>query len=100
MTRPGSNEAVLNGTAVAIHCAGKNTTSVGVLYEHLERVQLVLGAFQHKDGSFDVYQLPVATFEEHMRDSASRGPSGGRVGLVSKKVFMDAGKRITIVRNI
>jgi len=100
MIREASNEALLNGEHVTIHCAGKNTTSVGVLYEHLERVQLVLGAFQHKNGSFDVYALPADEYQRHMRDSRSTGPSGGRVGLVTKKAFVEHGKRIKVVRNI
>jgi hypothetical protein len=94
-----SNEAMLNGAPVVIHCAGKNTTIIGVLYDHLERVDLVLGAFQHKDGSFDVYSLPADVYSQHTRDSRTSGPEA-RVGLVTKKVFVEFGKRIKVVRGI
>jgi hypothetical protein len=94
-----SNEAILNGVPVVIHCAGKKTAIVGVLYDHLERVDLVLGAFQHKDGSFDVYSLPSGVYSEHTRDSPTSGREA-RVGLVTKRVFVEFGKRIKVVRGI
>ena len=94
-----SNEALYNGHRVVIKCAGKNTTSVGVTYTMLDELDLVLAAFQHKDGSFDVYALAPDEYRQHMRDSRSSG-ADGRVGLVTKKVFEERGKRIKIVRNV
>jgi len=94
-----SNEARLGDARVVIKCAGKNTTSVGVVYDMLERLDTVLAAFQHKDGYFDVYSLPAAEFAKHARDSRSAG-ADGNVGLVTKKVFVESGKRIKIVRGL
>ena len=54
---------------------------------------------QHKDGSFDVYSLPASEFAKHTRDSTSSS-ADGRVGLVAKKVFVEFGKRIKIVKDI
>jgi hypothetical protein len=92
-----SNEATWKGQNVVIKCAGKNTTSVGVTCAMLDTLDLVLAAFQHKDGSFDVYSLAPDVYQKHMRDSRSR-LGEGRVGLVTKKVFEENGKRIRLVR--
>ncbi len=97
MTSTMSNEASYNGQRVVIKCAGKNTTSVGVTHEMLERLDLVLAAFQHKDGSYDVYSLSPEEYRTQMRESRSSGAEG-RIGLVSKTVFANCGKRIKIVR--
>jgi hypothetical protein len=94
-----SNEATYQGQHVVIKCAGKNTTSVGVTYTMLDSLDLILAAFQHKDGSFDVYSLGSDAYRQHMRDSRSRG-ADGTVGLVTKKVFEQHGKRIKIVRHV
>lgn len=92
-----SNEAVLNGQRVVIKCAGKNTTSVGVTFSMLESLDSVIAAFQHKNGSYDVYSLSAAIYAEHMRDSQS-STGQGRIGLVTRKVFEAHGKRIKVVR--
>lgn len=94
---PGSNEAIWNDVRIVIKTAGMNTTSVGVIYEMLDRIDLVIAAFQHKDGSFDVYSLSSPVYAEHARDSQSSGAKG-LVGLVTKKVFQEFGIRIKIVR--
>jgi hypothetical protein len=96
MLGSGSNEATLNGVPVVIKCAGKGTSIVGVVYDMLDRIELVLAAFQHKDGSFDVYSLPASEYAKHTRDSGV----DGRVGLVTKRVFVELGKRIKVVRGI
>ncbi len=92
-----SNRAVWGDKQVVIKCAGENTTSVGVIYDMLDEIDVVLGAFQHKDGSFDVYALSPDAFREHARDSKSAG-AGGRVGLVSKQIFARHGRRVKLVK--
>lgn len=99
MAGDGSNEALWNGIPVVIKTAGKSTTSVGVVYEMLDRIDFILAAFQHKDGSFDVYSLPASEYSKHTRDSRSSGAEG-LVGLVTKKVFLEHGKRIKVVRGV
>ena len=90
MVGSGSNEGQYNGQRVVIKCAGRNTTSVGVTHRMLESLDLVLAAFQHHDGSFDVYSLRADEYRRHMRDSRSSG-AAGRVGLVTKKTFTEHG---------
>ena len=97
MVGSGSNEGQYNGQRVVIKCAGRNTTSVGVTHRMLESLDLVLAAFQHHDGSFDVYSLRADEYRRHMRDSRSSG-AAGRVGLVTKKTFTEHGTRVKIVR--
>lgn len=92
-----SNRATWAGRQVVIKCAGKNTTSVGVIYDMLDEIDLVLAAFQYKDGSFDVYSLPPETYRAHARDSRSSGAEG-RVGLVTKQVFIEYGKREKLIK--
>ena len=89
-----SNEARYRGARVVIKCAGPKTSSVGVTYMMLERLDKVIAAFQRKDGSFDVTALPAQVFKAEMRETRSRGASAGKVGLVSKKIFEDKGERL------
>lgn len=97
MTGPQSNEAILDGKHVVIKCAGKHTTSIGVTYTMLKKLDAVIGAFQHKTGAYQVFSLPAAVFAANARDSASAS-AHGRVGLVTKKVFEAEGKLIKVVR--
>jgi hypothetical protein len=92
-----SNRALWDRKQVVIKCAGKNTSSVGVIYDMLDEIELVLGAFQHKDGSFDVYTLSSELYRKHARDSRSAG-ADGRIGVVSKQVFVKHGKRVKLVK--
>lgn len=72
-----SNEATYEGQRVVIKCARAATTSVGVTYEMLKGLDLVIAAFQHKDGSYDVYSMPAREYETLMTDSRSSGGVGG-----------------------
>jgi hypothetical protein len=54
-----SNECIWNGQPVVIKTAHCKTSSVGVLYHMVDRIKSVLGAFEEKDGSYRVMQLPI-----------------------------------------
>jgi hypothetical protein len=54
-----SNECIWNGQRTLIKTAHQRTTSVGVLYHMIERVDAVLGAFQDADESYRVMRLPI-----------------------------------------
>ena len=89
-----SNEANYLGERVVIKCAGRRTTSVGVTYLMLKRLKKVIAAFQLDNGSFEVFALPAATYQKEMRPTKSQGASAGRVGIVSKRLFVTRGQRI------
>ena len=93
-----SNEATYHGETVVIKCARPRTTSVGVTYLMLERLHKVIGAFQQDDGTFAVIALPASIFKQKMRETRSQGPSAGRVGIVSKRVFEQDGQPLCDVR--
>jgi hypothetical protein len=95
---PASNECLLNGERVVIKCAHKITNSVGVTYETLKRIRAVVGAFEEKDGSYSILILPADDYILHMSETRSRGPSAGKVGIVSKSVFHQHGRRLPSVR--
>jgi hypothetical protein len=86
-----SNEFKFNDAAVTIRCARAKTTSVGVSLLMLDRISEILGAFENADGTYSVCSLSPATFKKHMRPTRSRGPSAGRVGLVSRTAFEQFG---------
>jgi hypothetical protein len=88
---PRSNKSTYNGESVVIKGARVKTSSVGVTYKMLEEITAVIGAFEQKDGDFKVLLLPVATFRINIRASQSKGPSAGKVGLVSRRVFYHNG---------
>lgn len=98
MTRPGSNEVSWNGQRAVIKSARKGTSSVGVTYSMLETLDVVIGAFQHKSGAYEVYTLPARLFGELAADSRSSGAQG-RVGVVARKTFLERGLRIKVARN-
>ena len=88
------NEFSLGGNRVAIKCAKAKTTSVGVTHTMLDRLSEVIGAFETATGTYDLYALPAAQFRERMRATRSTGPSAGKVGLVSRSVFLSEGRFI------
>lgn len=53
-----------------------------MIYDMLDEIDLILGAFKHKDGSLDVYALTSDAYRNHARDSRSTGAEG-RIGIVS-----------------
>jgi hypothetical protein len=99
-TRPtgNSNACRLGDKRVVIKCAAVATDSVGVTFKMLEQLEEIIGAFQLVDDSFDVWALTPAQYRQAMRDTASRGPSGGKVGLVRKAFFEQHGRHVGRVR--
>lgn len=92
-----SNECLLDGKRVVIKCAKPATSSVGVTFHMLKKLDAVAGAFQRDDGAFAIWLLTAALFKDHMRDTRSRS-SAGRVGIVSRDVFETKGKALGRVR--
>ena len=92
-----SNEFSFHDRRIVIKMAHENTTSVGVTYHMLERLDDVLAAWEVSSGEFDVWSLPARTFAQHVRDSRSRG-GAGKVGLVTRRVFEELGQRVKTVR--
>ncbi len=84
-----SNECQLNGRRVVIKCArSKKPQQVGVYREMLERLDAVIGAFENQDGSYHVYEMPLAKYKELMR---FREYANGDRGLVKRALFEQAG---------
>ena len=98
MTRPGSNEAILNGKKIVIKCAARRTTSVGVSLHMLPTLDAVVGAFQRDDGGFDLYSLDAKLYAKHLIPTRSKGPSAGKVGIVKRSVFLAEGNRVGVVK--
>jgi hypothetical protein len=93
-----SNECILDGQPVVIKCAAATTDSVGVTYSMLKRVARIIGAFETSENTFNVWSLTPKQYESQMRDTASKGASAGKVGLVRRAHFENAGTHIgTIV---
>jgi hypothetical protein len=98
--KAGSNECVLDGKLVSVHCARRTTTSVGVTKLCLERLDAVLGAFEQEDGSFVVLRLPAIDYKRNSRPTRSRGPSAGRVVLVERSVFEESGNLVMVITSL
>lgn len=93
-----TNECILNGKRVAIKCSRKYTKCIGVSYKMLERLDGIIGAFEKDVNLYELYQLSPKTFSENMRETKSKGPAAGRVGLVVQKVFEDEGKFLRAIK--
>jgi len=85
------NEFLYNGQVVAIKCARRKTTSIGVTYAMLNRLEGVIGAFQIDEHNYDLYRLSPHDFCDNMKESKSRGNSKGLNGLVSRLIFREIG---------
>jgi hypothetical protein len=95
---PRSNEYELAGKKIVLKCAKSKTTNVGVAYHMLERLEAIYGCFETDDDSYDIYKLPTAIYSENMRPTRSKGASAGRVGIVSKKLFLTEGEFIQSIK--
>lgn len=95
--KAGSNECILDGRRISLHCARRKTSSVGVTKLCLKRLDAVLGAFEQEGGSFRVLELSADLYASHSEPTRSSGPSAGRVVLVSKPVFEKHGKLFKVV---
>lgn len=96
--RGSSNECLLDGDRIVIKCARMGTSSVGVTYKMLDRLDGILGAFETENGTYDLFLLTPEEFREHMTPTRSRGASAGRVGLVAKAFFLALGESRGSVR--
>ncbi len=90
--RENSNEYEIDNRKVVIKTAKVKTTKVGVSYLMLKRIDAILGSFETENGTYDIYELSPDVFCEHMTPTGSQGPSSGKVGMVSKSVFLNQGK--------
>ena len=99
MVSTNSNECTFKNEQAVIKCAKPDTDSVGVTYKMLERLNVVIGAFQTENGNFEIYILPKQHFEAKMRPTASQGSAKGKVGILRKSEFESNGTyygRVTI----
>ena len=94
----GSNECTLTGQRIVIKCAATDTDSVGVTFKMLDRIAKILGAFQEAPDTFRVWAITSAQFKANMRDTASRGASAGKVGLVRRSFFEQHGAFVKTIR--
>src|SRR5437016_2774546 len=88
------NEFEFNGQRVTIRMAHLENNQVGVLYDMLERVQAVIGAFETSPNEYQLLSLSPAVYQANMRDSNT---GNGRVGLVRKSVFVEQGSFVANV---
>lgn len=97
MTRPGSNEATLNGNRVVIKSGKRGTNSVGVSFKMLPSLHSVVAAFGRRDGAYDLFSLPASIYQQRMTMTQSKGPSRGKVGIVPKSIFEAEGQKVATV---
>ena len=89
-----SNECDYNDKRAVLKCAKEATTSVGVTYKMLERLDTVIAAFQSADGKFHLWEMSPEEYKRNMRPTASRGDSRGKVGIVERDTFERKGRHI------
>lgn len=87
-----SNECVLGGRRVVIKCSRKHTKCIGASYLMLKRLDAVIGAFETEDDMYNLFELNPKVFVNNMRPTRSKGPSAGKVGLVTQSIFEAKGE--------
>jgi hypothetical protein len=85
------NEAVYRGRKTVLKSAGKQTSSVGVGYKMLKRLDSIIAAFELPNGRWRNMELDVATFKRNEPTTRSTGSSVNKVGIVAKNVFLNEG---------
>jgi hypothetical protein len=60
----------------------------------LDRVDLIVGAFQSEDGVYELCALSPEQFRASMRATRSQGASAGKVGLVERRTFEQLGRSL------
>ena len=93
-----ANEFSLKGRRVAVKTAKSRTRSVGVTYLVLDRVEDVYAGWETSPDEFEVWALTASLFRSNMRETASHGPSAGRVGIVNRATFEQLGRRVGTIR--
>jgi hypothetical protein len=93
-----SNEFELQDRKITIRCAKHSTSDFGVTYKMLERIDAIFAAHEQEDGRYKLYEISPSMFKKNMRETSSRGPAAGKVGLVRKAVFIKQGKYICSVK--
>jgi hypothetical protein len=93
-----SNEYDLEGKRIVIKCARATTNSVGVPYHMLKRLDVVIGCFETKAGSYELYEMTPEMYAKNMRPTPSKGASSGRVGIVRRSTFINKCKRIKTIK--
>ncbi len=92
-----SNEFELKGRKITIRSAKHSTNDLGVTYKMLERIDAIFGALEQENGKYELYEISPSMFEKNMRETRSKGPAAGKVGLVRKSVFVNEGTFICSV---
>ncbi len=92
------NEFELDGKKITIHCAKYKTNDIGASYKMLKRIDSVIAALEQENGDYALYELSPKKFKENMRETKSKGPSMGKVGIVRKAIFRNDGKKIRTVK--
>jgi len=85
-----SNAAILQGRRIVIKSAKIRTTSVGVPYTLLSKVDSVVAAFEEKGGDYVIFELSVDDYRKNEKPRSTDGAAG----LVMKKVFLEKGREI------
>jgi hypothetical protein len=96
--RKGSNECIFEGRRVVIKCAHIGNLYVGVLSEMLERVEMIIGAFERTDGAFDLRTLSRDEYRGLMRPSKSLSHVPNRGQQVRRADFETYGRFLRTVR--
>lgn len=84
-----SNEVLYEGQRAVIKSAHLGNGYIGVSLKMLDRIDLIIAAFENIDGYFDLYTLDAQTFKENIRIGHHE-----HIALVKKKVFLESGQFI------
>ena len=88
-----SNEVTYNGQQAVIKSAHLGNGYIGVSLKMLERIDIIIAAFENTDGHYDLYTLDVKTFKNNIRIGHHE-----HIGLVTKIIFLEEGKFIKTVK--
>ena len=82
-----SNEVSFKGQRAVIKSAHLGNIYIGVTLKMLDRIDLIIAAFENPDGNFDLNTLDAQTFKDNLRIGHHE-----HIALVRKKVFLENGK--------
>jgi hypothetical protein len=66
-----SNECMFEGKRIVIKCAGPNTTSIGVYYTMLDRLDFIVAAWETEIDTFEIFRLTKRQFINYIREGGN-----------------------------
>ena len=89
-----ANEFILDGKRVAIKCAKPTNSQCGLTNTMRDRVDYIICASQTDGGTFNLYKVTPAQWEQHAKEPPKHNRNYGSLTHLSRSVYRRIYRRI------